>query len=157
MSMYSDMKQKILRKELSSPKMFKYLLWGYSGLTAASFAYFLALFSAGESIDTSWALNISTCFFSISLVVNLATMMVLVNLQGNSKFLYVLFHETRFGYVPFFGVWAFILAVAVLLFFYSFFSAVMALFSFWGCFKLFHGALKYIPLEAYEEDDLGDM
>ncbi|MCG6229559.1 hypothetical protein [Vibrio furnissii] len=150
---YFEFREKVYRKEFGSPEFFKYLVWAYSGATAASFAFFLALFSAGNSIETSFCLKTSIFFFTVSLLVNMSATIVLIAGQSKTKYLYKLVNKTRFGWVLFIGVWTFIFAVIFLLFFYSIISTLVALLILWGCYKLHLGAHDYIDIDDYFDDN----
>ncbi|WP_036801763.1 hypothetical protein [Photobacterium marinum] len=104
-------------------------IWVYSSFAATSMAFFLALFSAGDKVDTSLPLSMSIYAFTISLTVNSILAFICVGFDDEIETLNDIYQNSSFKLVPILAFLSFIVSVLFLLAHFSLWSACFALFT----------------------------
>lgn len=119
--------EQFYRKYFSRVEFMESLIWVYSAFGAASMAFFLALFSAGERVNSSFALHICIYLFSFSLIVNSYLAFLITLLKKKGDLLFKFYTATYFRYVPICAILSFTLAVAFLISSYSIVATIISI------------------------------
>ncbi|ENY0893577.1 hypothetical protein ACFVGG_000006 [Enterobacter ludwigii] len=110
-----------------------YLIW-HSVVTAISFAFFIGLFSAGESYSKSSLLLASSVFFAISLTMNASFCMFyqLANklIFGDGNFLFKIHLVKHFEYTRTIAILSPLIGTILLISYYSTLALLIALLAF---------------------------
>ncbi|EKO3937444.1 hypothetical protein F7U68_003544, partial [Vibrio metschnikovii] len=124
-------------------------LWMYSSFAASSMAYFLALFSAGENVSTSYVLMLATILFSISLIFNASMAFFIVSVQKDGELIHLLNISKYFRTVPMISIYSFVLGLVLLVGYFSIFAALAVIISVPFVMWLFFKSMSVIKEEMW--------
>ncbi|MEL0578115.1 hypothetical protein AACK17_06130 [Pectobacterium punjabense] len=135
-----------------------YLIW-HSVVTAISFAFFIGLFSAGNSYRESNSLLISSIFFAISLTMNASFCIFyqLVNklTSGDVNFLYRIHLVKQFEYTRLMAMLSPLIGTSLLIFHYSILVSFISFISFaitaFIIYKTFNSYISKIDSEIHQK------
>lgn len=124
-------------------------LWMYSSFAASSMAYFLALFSAGTNVSTSYVLMFATILFSISLIFNASMAFLIVSVEKDGELVYLLNISKYFRIVPMTSIYSFVLGLVLLVGYFSVFAALAVVISVPFVMWLFFKSMSVIKDEMW--------
>ncbi|HIF5971534.1 TPA: hypothetical protein ACX3GO_004595 [Vibrio parahaemolyticus] len=124
-------------------------LWMYSSFAASSMAYFLALFSAGTNVSTSYVLMFATILFSISLIFNASMAFLIVSVEKDGELLHLLNISKYFRIVPMISIYSFVLGLVLLVGYFSVFAALAVIISVPFVMWLFFKSMSVIKDEMW--------
>ncbi|CAK2088613.1 conserved membrane hypothetical protein [Vibrio crassostreae] len=120
-----DYHLKFYRKFFYSKRFLSYMTWIHSGCFAASFAFFLALFSVGKPENFSSFLDVSGFMFAISLVANMIATLVCICGQRIPRVTAKLVKSGLFLMLPLLGVTSMTVGVLTMICHFSVSYAVL--------------------------------
>ena len=142
-------------KKFHTPEHLNYLIWAYSAICAACFAFFLALLSASSNtvLFQSYWIKVSIFLYALSFSSSLFTLVTIVNYKEYPMTLHRVLFQSPLQFVAAFSVWFSVIATFCLISYFSLAGAILGTIVLWCSMMCLKGIFKHTDFDEQEVEE----
>ena len=142
-------------QKFHTPEHLNYLIWAYSAICAACFAFFLALLSASSNtiLFQSYWIKVSIFSYALSFTSSLFTLLTIVTYKEAPKTLHRVLFQSPLQFIAGFSVWISVIATFCLISYFSLAGATVGTIVLWGSMILLKSIFKHADFDEKEVEE----